>query len=94
MDQHSAGVVACAVATVFSSWITQHFFKANKDFNTTLAHGIAVAIGIGLYAIASPLNVTDPLQWLLGAMAWAGGFGIAPGSILAGAGLAAKTDSR
>lgn len=93
MDQHAAGVVACAVGSALAGWAGQHFFKANPSFSTNIAHAAQFAVAFALYALGSPFSTSDPTAWLMGGFTWATA-AIGIGSVMAGAGLAAKTDSR
>jgi len=94
MDQHAAGVVACAVGSALAGWAGQHWLKSNPGFNTSIAHAAQFSIAFVLYVIGNPLaHNGDPATWLMVGMTWAGS-AIAFGSQAAAMGLAAKTDSK
>jgi len=81
------------IASFVTGWAGQHFLKAPKGFNTNLAHLVMLGAGFGFYA-AGHHDIADPAQWFLTGLAWTGSLTIAGGSLMAGLGLAAKTDSR
>lgn len=93
MDQHVAAEIVAAVGSLITGWLGQHYLKGNSGFNTTLAHAIMGGVAFGLYAIGNPFPQVNTSQWLLAGLTWAGAV-IGLGSTLAGAGVAAKTDSK
>lgn len=92
MDQHAAMQIVGGVGSFATGWLGQHYLKGNTAFNTSLAHALMAVVGFGLYVLANPFQNVDPSQWLLAGIIWTGAI-IGSGSIVAGAGLAAKTDS-
>ena len=93
LDVHTVATVGYGLASLAVGWAGQHFFKSRPDVSTTATHAIVGLVAFGFYALANPFPNCDPGQWILAGFSWAGAV-IGAGSTLAGAGLAAKTDSR
>jgi hypothetical protein len=93
MDQHTAVLIVSMVGSLATGWLGQHYLKGNAGFNTTLAHALMGLVAFGLYALGNPFPNADAGQWISAGILWSEAV-IGAGSTLAGAGLAAKTDSR
>jgi uncharacterized membrane protein len=91
VDQHTVLLILGGVGSVVSSALGQHFLKASPTFSTNAAHVAQFVVAAVLYALTTPFNVASPEQWVLGLITWAMGLGIGSGSVLAGAGIVAKT---
>lgn len=79
-----------ALASVVLGWLGQHL-KAYKQVPTSVTQAGLVAIGLAFYALGHPFQPTP--DWYQNGIAWAFAI-LGVGSMAAGTGLAAKTDSK
>lgn len=95
MDTHTIVTLLLAFGSLVQGALGQHFLKANPQFSTTLAHAAMFGLALLFYGLANGWpHTADAGQWIMAGLAWAGSLGIAGPSVLAGAGVIAKTDSK